>query len=451
MDKIRDYLRGSSALLSDAAIICLFFYMIPTCTQIRIVSVAVPVWAGFILVLMGADYLLAGAGISFNLYLILNGAGILAGTYFTVTRSFCSDGFPMFHAFLACAVAGVGAHGAAAAWRLPSANSLLRYVDGLVILLAFYLYAAFSTRLEPGQDVLILSLSAIILNLISVNQIRTREEGVSVIQGSGTGGKLVLAAAAAGIAAVTGMVTGAASGQVHSAVDLLLAAVKGVGKVLALILGAVGLVLGTLLNFLAGLLPDAPQEAGETVKTVIQEEAKEAAETAVWRIPGWVMAMVLALALALTVCYILYHFRNARIKRSKRESPGRTVVKKSNFWPALSGGCRKIWESARFEWLSHLYRKTPEGLFVRVEKIGKRRKNPRRKNESPGEYLRRIAGCLRAEEADGKRMADREEWAGALEGLAGDLDRIYYGFEQKTVESRETGRYVKAVQELEKW
>ena len=439
MDRIRDYLRGSSVLLSDAAVICLIVYMIPTCTEIRTISVAVPVWAGFILLQMAADYLMTSAGISFNLYLLINGAGVLAGTYFTVASSFCSGGFPLFSVLLACSVAGVGAHGAAAAWRLPSANTLLRYVDGLVILLAFYLYAVFSTQLDPGKDVFVLTVSAVFLGLFCVNQIRTREEGVSVIQGSGAGSKLVLAAISAGIVAVTGVVTGAASGQVHSVVDALLMIAKSVGKILAVIFGAAGFLLEKILMLLARLLPDAPQEAGETVKSVILEEAEEATETGIFRIPDWVLAAFLIGILFLTVCYILYRFRNMKIKRSANVKEPKTILRKNYFWPAFADAGRQLADMIWFECCYRKYQKTPEGLFICVERIGRKKKIPRRKDESPGGYLRRIAGYLRSENGGSES---------AMEALAGILDQIYYGSVQRPCGKEETAQYVEAVKRL---
>ena len=89
MDRIRDYLRGFCVLLSDMAVVCLIFYMVPTFTKIQTVSIPVFVWVLIILMQMLADYIMTGMGISFNLYLIGNAAALLAGTYFIVNGSYC--------------------------------------------------------------------------------------------------------------------------------------------------------------------------------------------------------------------------------------------------------------------------------------------------------------------------------------------------------------------------
>lgn len=450
MDRIRDYLRGFCVLLSDMAVVCLIFYMVPTFTKIQTVSIPVFVWVLFILMQMLADYIMTGMGISFNLYLIGNAAALLAGTYFIVNGSYCPEGFSMFPAFLSCGAVAVGIHGAAAAWRLPSANSILRYVDGLVVLLAFYLYAVFDTYLEPAQEVILLSLSAMFLDLVCVNQIRTREEGVSVIQGSGAGSRLVLAVVSGAIVIVTGVVTGTASGQVHSAVDVLLLVMKSIGHILYVIFQAIGFVLAKILYLLALLLPDAPQETEKAIKMTMQEEIGETADAAVWRLPDWVLWVFLTAVLIFAVCFILYRFRSFRIKRVKRENVKKRVVRKNHFFTAMIQGARKIWDLAQFEYLFRKYQKTPEGLLVCAERIGKQKKMPRQRWESPGEYLRRIAAWMRTEKADMARENADGSDADALDALAGVLDRIYYGSVQEKCRREELFRYEEAIKNLKK-
>lgn len=135
-------------------------------------------------------------------------------------------------------------------------------------------------------------------------------------------------------------------------------------------------------------------------------------------------------------------------------------VKKPVCWNFL---WKKQFQFVCFEFCYLRYRKTPEGLLVWTERIGKQKKLGRRKDESPGEYLRRMALFLRNGQADGMEaeinaeinakinasMSDAE----ALEKLACILDRIYYSPvspNQHICGKEELLRYAEAVRTIKK-
>ena len=228
MRGLADVLRGFCVLLSDVALICLAVMLVPLLSRLDI-SIGYEVWIVYLLLQFLISYGMMTAGVSVNLYLLVETALVAAGTWLTCRASLAQtaavSGNRLMGELLLCVgmgAAATGIHGAWAAYRLPGSNGILRYVDCLIAALAFYLYAAYEMGETGDRRLLGIALAAVLFDLLAVNQLRTGEECPSVIQGAGTGGRLLLGIIFLLCLAVTGAVVGLASGQVHSLVDVLL-------------------------------------------------------------------------------------------------------------------------------------------------------------------------------------------------------------------------------------
>ena len=96
------------------------------------------------------------------------------------------------------------------------------------------------------------------------------------------------------------------------------------------------------------------------------------------------------------------------------------MVRKNHAWSALKGLFQTLWAAVLFEYQYRTHKNTPEGLLIYAERLGRKHRLGRRKAESPGGYLRRLAEV--SQEAEGNEKAEN-----ALRELAELLDRAYYG------------------------
>lgn len=289
MRRLTDYLRGVSVLLSDVAACCLTLYVISAAIKMSRFSLPLSVWAGYLLLLFLADYILAGIGLPVNLYLLINGIGIAAGSFLTVRNSLFIPRYEFHVGYAVLAAAASGIHAAVLAYRLPGSNRILRYVDILILLLGFYLYTIFWMGQEPEPQVTALTLGVMLLDMWMVGRLRTGEEGQAVIQGAGVGGRLVLAVLFAASLLLTGFLVGSASGQVKSAVDVMLVILKWAAAAVEFIFGIIGFVLGRIILFLAYLLPSTPSRARENIAMNLGMGTEEALEETGSVLPAWVI------------------------------------------------------------------------------------------------------------------------------------------------------------------
>lgn len=405
MSRISNYVRGFSVLLSDVAMCCLIVGLIPLLAKWELYA-ALPVWIGYLAALFLADDLMASFGVPMNVYLLGNGAVIGAGTFLTFRYSWCSSGSMEMRMLLACCAAGTGVHGAAAAYRLPGSNGILRYVDCMIAALAFYLYAVFQTGFPGNQEFIPLTLAAMGLDLLMVNHLRTGDESRSVIRGAGAGGKLVLALMFSGCLIVTGAVVGLASGQVHSFVDVLLVVLSWGWNLVEVVFGVIGRVLGAIILLLVMILPATPKAAKDNMMASVQESAEEIVEYTGIVVPGWMFGAVLGAGALVLAGWIMYRLRHTTFQRKTVRRKRRRVVRRSYLFPALMMTVKRIRERLAFEWTYRRFRKTPQGLFVLAERVGKQRKVGRRASESPGEYMRRLDGVLRAQQESSRAAGD---------------------------------------------
>lgn len=416
MEKIWDYLRGFTAVLSDIALCCLALMLVPLVMHWDM-AVAVQIW-----ILTAALQLLIGTvlisyGVSWSVYLAVQAAAIAAGSIITVRSSWFSVYEADLGVVLAVCTAVTGMHNAYVTYRLPGSNGIMRFVDLLIGVTAFYLYTVFQTKAAADQNILIVTIAALVLNLLTVNHLRTGGEGGNVIRGAGAGSRLVLAIILAGCLLATGLIVGMASGQVHSAVDVLLLVLQGIYQVLSVIFGVIGRVLAFIILLLIALFPLSSQTVQENASARIGQEMEEFLEETGTQVPAWVMGAIFAAILLVLAGYVLYQLRGVRIQRIPRPVRRRRVVRKNHLLEALSGILRQVWERLVFEWEYMRHKNTPQGLLILAERVGKRSKLARRLNESPGTYIRRFSG----------ELADQQETGISVpEGLAELLDQIFY-------------------------
>lgn len=452
MSKISSYLRGVTVLLSDVAVCCLTVGLIPLLTKWEL-YIALPVWIGFLCLLFLADDMMAAFGVPVNVYLIGNAAAIAAGTYFTLRYSWSVPESADIRVLLAFGVIGTGIHGAVSAYRLPGSNGILRYVDCLIVLLAFYLYVVYSTGVSGNPEFIPVALAAMALDLLMVNHLRTGEEGRSVIHGAGAGGKLALMLVLAGCLAVTGAIVGLASGQVHSIVDIALVIMAYLWKIVEVVFGIIGKVLSGIILFIVMLMPATPGAVKENMAASAQESAEEVLEAAGNVIPEWVFFAVLGAGALALAGWIMYQLRHTRLRRRAARRNRRRMVRKSYLLPALLELCRRLKEKLAFEWAYRRCRTTPQGLLVLAERIGRQKKVGRQVYESPGEYLRRLDLVLRAQQAaaggstetGGVPAAGQSGEGCSLAELGRLLDRIYYADQPCELTQEEYRNYVRLI------
>ena len=488
MGRIMDIVRGLSVLLSDLALASLTALLIPVITRQEI-TIGYQVWIGCLALQFVLSYGMMNTGISMNLYLVFQVVAVAAGAYFTYQSSACLETLDMGSVmaaapgeprsamvYLMLCVAASGIHSGWMAWRLPSSNTVLRYVDCLIVALAFYLYAVYGTEMIQDATLVGLSLAAILLDLLTVNQLRTREECPFVIQGAGNGARLMLLVLFVVCMLVTGGIVGLAFGQVHSLVDLLLVILAGIWRVVYAVAGAVGMVLGYILFFVIALLPNAPPGARTRAAELVSQGTEKLEEYVGSAVPPWVVWLVLAVLAVAGVLVLLYQFRHIRLKAVRLQRGRRKVVKKSHVLSALAALAAGAMARIRFEIRYLRHRKTPQGLLVLAERTGKHLHLGRGPGESPGGYLRRLAeyqnrssgqtspGQGRQKEQpvqegpllqEGRSLQGEEppvqEHPPSLKVLAEHLDRIYYRNEKIRLDTREYQEYGYSSRGGENW
>jgi len=441
MQRLAEIIRGISVLLSDVALACLMLMLVPLLLH-RQVPAGYGVWLLYLAVQFLVSYGMLAAGTGMNLYLTVSAAMIGAGTFFTC-RAFSgllavagSTGMEGLLWCIGICAAATGVHGAWMAYRLPGANGILRYVDCLAAAIAFYLYTAYETGEAGDQALLGISLAAVFLDLFAVNQLRTGEECPSVIQGAGSGGKLLLGLIFLLCLAVTGGIVGLASGQVHSLVDVLLVILAGIWRILSAVLEAFALVLGYVILFVLALLPNAPAAAQEKAAAMVWEGADAVAESAGALLPAWVWQVLLAAGLAAGIGAVFYGFRHVKLRRTVVRKKTRRVVRKSHFWESVGRLAGQVRDWLWFQWSYLRCRRTPQGLFILAERTGRRLHMKRRMAESPGAYVRRLA-AVQAASSDF-----------SLEELARMLDGAFYGGQDIRLTAEEYAGYRRQVKYL---
>ncbi len=457
-ERIWEYLRSFSVLLSDVAISMLAIGLIPLIGGWEF-SCDLAVWLGGIAIQLSMGMLLISLGTTWTVFLIVQGAAV-TGEVIAVCLRLQSVSYLADMRLLAGVVAFfIGIHAAVAAYRLPKANTILGYVDTLIVVLAFYLYTEYAAGTSQ-QTLWGLSLGAVAFDLLVIGHLRVHAEEGHRIQGASAAGKIVLAALPLAFILVTGAAVGVASGQIHSAVDVLLVIAKGVGAVLSVIFGAIGNVLAAIILFLIRILPDAPQNMTQENPVTMGEVAEVVEEESAGLLPAWVFALIFGLLLAGLAIWVLYQLRDKKIFRARIRTKRHKVVRKSYLLPMFAALLRNFADAIIFEWHYLRGRRSPQGLLVLAERTGRRYRLRRQPGESPGGYVRRLSreGLIDESDPGGLQEVQSEqnsreysENKETLVRLAELLDGIFYGGETVTLTGAEYRSYAKAIRQIRRY
>lgn len=438
--RMTELLQGISIVVSDIAAAALLLILIPFGMQLDF-YVPFWLWLGVACLQFLLSYLLLSMGTSVNVYLIFQGIAMMGSCVLLLHTSSCNPGWENMCWFLGFFVLAVSIHAAAAAWRLPEANQLLRYVDVLVVLLTFFLYTEFYVDRQAERVYTVLPLVSMLLNLWTISRLRTAGEQENVICGAGTGGKLLLFLICGCCLLLTAGMVGFGSEEVHSTVDVLLVLLRCLWAAVALFFRIVGAVFAGILLFFLWFLPGTPRAAQENIQAAVRENVEKAVNLTERVIPLWFFALLGILCALGFLGWILYQCRGKRVKAVRRQVKKRRVVRKCRLFEALKAFFYAGKERIIFEWKYWRFRKTPQGLFVLAEREGRKRHLARNRNEGPGEYVRRLSEQGFLEDAPQKKI---------LHQLAEALERIWYAEEKITLSFADYKKCEKAIRELGK-
>ena len=374
-------------------------------------------WAVFLGVQLLADFLLLRWELSLNVYLIFNLAAIIFEAYFmAVHTSFTALGnFVPGFAALCASVAGV--HMACCAYKIPGIRWNLRYVDFLVITAAACLLLSHFTNQKTAYDILLMAAIAVLVNLAIISRVRLREDDVPVIQGTGAGGRLALVAVIFAIGMVTAAAAAISTGEIQSAVDLILMLLQIIWKAAEALITIFTVAVGYIMLFFMWIFPGGNGIVEDRVQGETQEIIGQV-KTSAAVLPGWFWQAAGVLIFFIIATWCLWKFRGVKLKQHKRTvSIRKKIVKKSRFGEAAAGLLRKLFSMLQFEWQYRCNRNTAAGLLIYAQRRGRTRKVGRREGESAGAFLRRL--CREGKEPE-------------LAELAEKLEKIFYGkgFEQ---------------------
>lgn len=432
MRGFHDFLRCTGALVSDLALCLLAAALCRALQAGDVLVLPVLPWLAVFEVQTVINLILIRRGLSVNGYLVWNTAVVAAGTAAVVLLTARGQYGEDYGLLIGAGAAVTFIHAAAASWYLPKANGLLRYVDCLIVALAFYLYT--TTQLGRTMDAaaLTICMAAVILDLLAINQIRTHEEDVSIISGAAAASRIVLLLLVLAIFVVTGLVVGFASGQIHSAVDIFLWLATIAARMIGTVFSVIGKILATIILFILMLLPTTSPRIQENARMELFGETAEMAEESSAGLPLWLQITFAAVIVLALFALALYQFRGRKLGRMRRPQLRRSVKRTGHLWEALRELAKKIAAAITFEFQYRKNRCTPAGLLVYADRAGKRhlprvgkkaRQRPplcRLPGESPGEYMRRL-GLYSTEEQKGEPEDGRR-----LRQLGERMDEYYY-------------------------
>lgn len=445
-ERINRMLSGLCAVTSDLAVVCL-----PVASMTVLfgmdASVRYFVWTGFLLIQLLVNEGMISMGAPLNLYLVWNAVVSVAGAYLATTAFTATYGVQDLTFLFGTCGLGIAVHGSVCSYFHHGSNGLSRYVDILILEIAFYLYSVSYLGKSGDGELLAFSLLVLVIDLFTISRLRTREGCRRMIRGSGIGTGIVAAAAVGVCLLAAGTAAGIASGQIHSAVDAILVIASYIWRIVSAIGSAIGFVLGHLIMLLILLMPATPQYARENVMARMDETTSEILEETGFLIPDWVLALVLAVGAVVGIGLILYRLRGVRFRRPEWKKTGTRVTKKNHFFEELVVAFARLRERLHFAYLCRRYRRTAAGVFLLAERIGHSIKMSRKPSESPGAYVRRLAGVWEngaKPEVDAVSRSDGtaggSELASLL-GLADMLERVFYAGQSIRLTDEEYRKY----------
>ena len=375
------------------------------------VLAAVP-WCTLLLIQAAINEFLIRRDPPLLLFLLLNAVLLFFGGEQVVSRSVfipASSGFP---AFLRLCIWLSGLAGVYACRKEPGSNAFVRLSDTLILCIGIYM-ASVQGLGEPFiPSALAPAASALALSLLLTASLRAGGESDSVIRGTGLGGYLVLFALLALCLLLAGGLLALGSGRVDGIVDAFLVVWNLFRRAATALMTALGL----LLAYLFG-----NRRMMEQQLQIVQQDSPSYQDIAIEELgaaPQWVVHLIMGLIAACAVALVvvlLWMLRGKKLSRMRRQKKGRRVTRSSHIAQALRAWADKTVQAIAFEISYRMNRKTPQGLYVLAVRSCRAKRLHKRRDESPGAYIRRLHIILLAQ--TGLSTLDR---------LADMLDRALY-------------------------
>lgn len=302
----------------------------------------------------------------------------------------------------------------------PVVHKHLARLDALILALAVLLLCREALGIDTGTVVLMV----LVLLMDAAGAVGLRmTEGGAEDSHNAFKASMVALGGAAGLSLILGLlvVVFSRSGEVTGAV------LRGIGAFFR----SIGRMFEKFFLWLSGLIRVKddygelhPEEMGSVAEI---EHMGSMSEPSLDPVILAVIAGVVVLAVV--VFLILYMRKKTFVRGTKTVGiTSDTVVRRKG------GALEKVWErlkaAIRFRWTAFIRRNTPGGVLVYLERVAKRKHQPRHTGESMRQFLRRM------------------DAAGGLEKLADALDREYYGSMGRTMTARtcrQTRHYIRKV------
>lgn len=412
-DYIGNMLRSFACALTAAAYgalaiaLMLALYDIP-----RTVQLAVLIWGGVLLVQSAACELLARRSVSMLAYLAVSAAILFFGSEQIIRNTAFIPGSSGFPVFLRMCVWTSGAVCAFACQKEPSSNVFVRLSDILILSLGGYMATVYALGEALIPSALALSLGALLLCMLVAASLRAGGESDSVIRGTGMGGYLVIGVLLGLCLLLAALLLSVSGGHVSNLVEVFLVIWNILSRFAKTIFTAIALFLAKLLGGQRMVARQhVTQQDSLAYSGAAMQEMGSAPQWVVYLVMGLIGAVILAAILA-----ILWALRSQKIGRAHTKKRRRKVTRSSHAMAAVRAMLSKVIGTITFELLYRANKRTPQGLYILAMRIGRVKRIPRKKHESPGAYIRRLHQILLAQ--TGLSTLDR---------LADMLDRALYG------------------------
>ena len=293
----------------------------------------------------------------------------------------------------------------------PTFEKLAQRLEGLIVFILFQLLSIVGLGLPPSS--LIPCVTSMLLCFASLIVIRTSRSSAG--EGSGMRGATVVVAFFLLIGVVIAAFLLFASASFGEMVaEGSAAIIRGIKLLFNLLWRA--------LNWLISLLP-MPDYAGELPQgTSAMEGSIAATETVVYgsNITLTVILCVIAAAIAAIVITAVIRYRRVTFGGARKQKTSGIKRRKPRTRNSL---LRRCMASLRFFGYSILYRNTPQGVFVYLERWGRSRRCGRAPGETHRSYLTRLSANAPGQKTVLLRLADALDarWYGdpALSQLPG--------------------------------
>ena len=415
-------LRSFAAGLGAAALCALFLALLLSIyDEARWVELPLLRWTATLLFASVLCEIMAPRGLPLLLYAAVNAAVAAGGIYAVTDAALFVPASGGYAVFLGCMVGASVAFCALYAQKQPDSNLYLRITDMLLIGMVVLLACACLLKKPVNMPVLGFATAGLALSLATTAKLRAGGESENVVRGSGIGGFLVLGAVLAACLLICLALILLGGGQVEG----IVAAASAVWRMLGWIAEKGISLFAAFLALDFGRYNVLKPEVGYyTVSVIPLDDEQAAGQAPMWIVYGFLLLLAVAL-LALIIGFLL-DFKGKRVLRAERTRKRRVVTRKSHLLAALAALLGSARDAAAFEMTYRFGPRIPQTLFV----FAVRRHRGRRKNESPGVYMRRLHATLCAQGE-----------ASSLDRLAELIDAAVYGGQRILLTRQEYAQY----------